>query len=53
MLKPFILLHKLKRNIYRDPLEIKANQFKSLKRLLIHAYNNTGYYKKMFDGTGS
>jgi len=49
MLKSLRFLCELRSNVYASSAKLKAKQLKKLKRLLVYAYNNTGYYRKLFD----
>jgi phenylacetate-CoA ligase len=45
----FKYLNQLKKTQWLSAKELKALQFEKLKALLIHAYEDTGYYKDLFD----
>ena len=52
MLRSLRIFYELRRNVRKDPLELKALQLKKLRKLLVHAYNNTDYYRNLFDEHG-
>ncbi|MFC1603513.1 phenylacetate--CoA ligase family protein [Planctomycetota bacterium] len=49
MLKSLGFFHKLRSNLYKNPLDIEAEQLRKLKKLLLYTYNNTDYYRQLFD----
>jgi phenylacetate-CoA ligase len=52
MLRSLRIFNELRTNVHKDPLVLKALQLKKLKKLLVHAYKNTDYYKRLFDEHG-
>jgi phenylacetate-coenzyme A ligase PaaK-like adenylate-forming protein len=45
-------LAELEQMEQKTETEIKKNQFAKLRKTMIHAYEHTNYYKKLFDGCG-
>ena len=43
------ILHKLRKNQWLKPYDLKKLQQKKLRSIIIHAYNNVPYYHKLFD----
>lgn len=42
-------MRELERSQYGDPSRMRENQFKSFKAMLLHAYENTAYYREVFE----
>ncbi|TKJ38106.1 MAG: hypothetical protein CEE38_04940 [Planctomycetes bacterium B3_Pla] len=49
MLRTFCFFYGLKSNLYKPDSALAAMQLKKLQRLLVHAYDNTDYYRRLFD----
>ncbi len=49
MLRSFRIFYELRKNVHKDPLVLKALQLQKLRKLLVHAYKNTDYYRRLFD----
>jgi phenylacetate-CoA ligase len=45
-------IYKHNKNPFLDPPELKKLQVEKLKKILQHAYNKVGYYRKIFDQAG-
>ncbi len=45
-------LRQMRKNQYLSPDNLRARQDAMLKKLVVHAYENTGFYKKIFDRAG-
>jgi phenylacetate-CoA ligase len=46
------LFWELKGNVRKSPTDLKAIQLSRLRKLLIHAYNHTDHYRKVFEECG-
>jgi phenylacetate-CoA ligase len=49
MFRSLRFFNELRSNLYRDYQVLKLLQLEKLKKLLVHAYNTTDYYRKLFD----
>lgn len=47
-----LVLHSLRSNLRRDPLDLETRQLGMLRGILRHAYKNTEYYRGLFDKCG-
>jgi phenylacetate-CoA ligase len=52
MLRSFRIFNELRKNVHKDPLELKALQLQKLGKLLVHAYKNIDYYRRLFEKHG-
>lgn len=51
-LKLLFDLYRLKRNTKKTPAQILANQEKKLRKMLKYAYDNSKYYRRIFEQAG-
>jgi len=52
MLRSLRIFYELRSNVRKDPLALEALQLQKLRKLLVHAYKNTDYYRRLFDEHG-
>ena len=52
LISSLFTLHQLRRNQWLDAESVRQIQRNKLVRMIAHAYQNVGYYRKLFDSAG-